>query len=185
MRPEHLCFSYNDYGKPALVTTGNWENLNFNLSHSDGLALYGITRGREIGIDLERVHEGIEFEQVAKRFFSQREREELQSLPAEQRPEAFFNCWTRKEAYIKARGGGLAIRLDQFDVSLAPDKPALLLGTRNATAEAYRWTMRGLNSKPGYVGALVVEGTDWQLAHWQWHRPELSRSYEVRSANGV
>jgi 4'-phosphopantetheinyl transferase len=92
----------------------------------------------------------------------------LRALPAGQQTEAFFNCWTRKEAYIKARGEGLSLPLDQFDVSLAPGEPAALLRTRIAANEASRWSMIELAPAAGYKAALVVEGQDWQLRRWQW-----------------
>lgn len=168
MASNQIRFAYGDYGKPALAADLNQENLNFNLSHSDGLALFAFTHGRDIGIDLERVQEDLGLEQIAARFFSERENLELRLLSSNQGIAAFFNCWARKEAYIKARGGGFSVGLDQFDVSLAPDKPAELLCTRDDPTEASRWTMREIILKPGYAGALVVEGDGWQLSFREW-----------------
>jgi 4'-phosphopantetheinyl transferase len=104
--------------------------LNFNLSHSAGLALYAFARDQEVGVDVERVRFDIEHEQIAERFFSPYERSVLRSLPAEEKAETFFACWTRKEAFIKAHGEGLSLPLDQFDVSLASGEPARLLAGR-------------------------------------------------------
>ena len=101
--------------------------LRFNLAHSHELALYAFTRGREIGVDIEYLRALPDADQIADRFFSARENATLQALPASQRRQAFFNCWTRKEAYIKAIGKGLSQPLDQFEVSLAPGDPARLL----------------------------------------------------------
>ena len=92
----------------------------------------------------------------------------LRALSAEVQREAFFNCWTRKEAYLKARGEGLSLPLDQFDLSLAPGEPAALLDTRPDPAEAARWSLQDLTAAPGYAAALAVAGHGWRLACWQW-----------------
>jgi 4'-phosphopantetheinyl transferase len=168
MEPDQLRFCYSDYGKPSLATTPVQGTLSFNVSHSYGLALYAITQGREIGIDLERVRADLDYEQIAARFFSPRENAVLRALPAELKLEAFFNCWTRKEAYIKARGKGLSLPLDQFDVSLAPGEPTMLLNTRGDPQEAARWSLQALTPGPGYVAALAVEGHGWRFKYWQW-----------------
>ncbi len=168
MEPGQLRFCYSPYGKPSLATTPGQDMLSFNVSHSHGLAIYALTRGREIGADLERVRADLDCEQIAARFFSPRENAVLCALPAKVKPKAFFNCWTRKEAYIKARGGGLSLPLDQFDVSLAPGELAMLLNTRGDPQEATRWSLQALTPGPGYVAALAVEGHGWRLACWQW-----------------
>ena len=85
--------------------------------------------------------------------------------------QAFFLCWTRKEAYIKARGEGLSLPLDQFDVSLVPGEPAALLSTHRNPHEAFRWSLQELTPAPGYAAALAVEGHGWHLACWQWPDP--------------
>lgn len=162
-----LRFGYGLYGKPALTGECGGEDLRFNLSHSDGLALYAVTRGREVGVDLERIRADFVDEQVAKRFFSPEEVSALQALPAHLQKEAFFNCWTRKEAYIKARGEGLSFPLDKFEVSLSPGAPAALVSTLSDPQEATRWSLHHLFPGPGYVGALAVEGQSWQLKCWQ------------------
>ena len=163
--PNRLRFNYSPHGKPALATDGD---LRFNLSHSHGLALYAFARGRELGIDLERHRPDVADEGIAERFFSRAEVEALQALPRELRPEGFFNCWTRKEAYIKARGEGLSLALDRFDVSLAPGEPAALLSLRGNLQEAARWSLRALAPGAGYAAALAVEGQGWELKCWRW-----------------
>jgi 4'-phosphopantetheinyl transferase len=168
VEPGQLRFCYSDYGKPSLAPPSGPKTLNFNLSHSDRLVLYAVTRGREIGIDLERVRPVPEAEQIAERFFSAEENAVFRTLPARLKQEAFFTCWTRKEAYIKARGEGLSLPLDQFDVSLVPGEPAMLLSTRGDPQEAARWSLRELMPGPGYVAAIAVEGHDWRLACWQF-----------------
>lgn len=92
----------------------------FNISHSHGLALYAITEGREFGVDVERIEPDMVRKTIAEQFFSQRAVDTLRRLPANLQPATFFDCWTRKVAYIKPRGEGLSIPLDQFDVSLIP-----------------------------------------------------------------
>ncbi len=165
---QSVAFCYGPQAKPALAGKSGADAIHFNMSHSHGLALYAVARGREIGIDLEFVREGLEAEQLAERFFSQREIATLRALPAGLRKHAFFLCWTRKEAYIKARGEGLSMALDQFDVSLTPGEPAALLGTRPDSDEAARWSLRELSVAPGYVSALAVAGQGWSLCCWQW-----------------
>jgi 4'-phosphopantetheinyl transferase len=171
MAPGRLRFRTNDHGKPYLAPMSGQKTLNFNLSHSDGLALYAITCDREIGIDLERVRPVAEAEQFAARFFSAQENGVFRTLPVGLKREGFFTCWTRKEAYIKARGEGLSLPLDQFDVSLIPDEPAKLVSTRGDPREAWRWSLRELMPGPGYVAALAVEGRDWRLVCWQFPEP--------------
>lgn len=168
MEPGQLGFRYSSYGKPSLEQEKNLEDLRFNLSHSGELALIAVTRGREIGVDIELIRHDVMEDKIAERFFSQLEVAMLRALPADLQAEAFFNCWTRKEAYIKARGEGLSLPLDKFDVSLAPGEPAALLGIRIGSEEMSRWNMLELAVGEGYAAALVVEGRDRQLKCWQW-----------------
>ena len=107
-------------------------------------------------------------EEIAARFFSAQENMALQNLPAKQKHQAFFNCWTRKEAYIKAIGEGLSMPLDEFDVSLTSDEPATLLNVRKDPHQVLHWTLQALQPAPGYVAALMVETGDWRLSCWQW-----------------
>ena len=145
-------FSYSTFGKPYLEQE-LYGNLCFNLSHSDGLALLAVARGRKLGIDVERIRPEIIKENVAEHFFSPEEVTKLRSLPVDQQAEAFFNCWTRKEAYIKARGEGLSIPLDQFNVSLMPGEPAALLEMKIDPEEVNRWHMMELVSGSNFKAA--------------------------------
>jgi 4'-phosphopantetheinyl transferase len=163
--PQDVRFVYTNYGKPLLPGA---MALRFNLTHSHGLALLAVTHGRDIGVDLEHIRDNLEGEQLAERFFSPREAAALRALPPELRREAFFHCWTRKEAYIKANGKGLSLPLDQFDVTLCPGEPAALLATQHDPDEARRWSMRSLVPNEGYVGALAVEGYSWRLWCGDW-----------------
>jgi 4'-phosphopantetheinyl transferase len=166
--PSALVFRYSAYGKPALADGFDDGVLRFNVSHSHEMALFAVTCGREVGIDIEFLGREIRGEEIAERFFSAGECATLRDLPQEVKHQAFFNCWTRKEAYIKAHGEGLSLPLDQFDVSLAPGEPAALLATRSDPQEACRWSMQALSPRAGYVAALAVEGQGWQLRCWQW-----------------
>ena len=166
--PGQLRFCYNSYGKPALIEETGAEELRFNLSHSHDMALYAVTHGREIGVDIERFRPDVEVEKLAERFFSPREAAVLRALPEHLRKEGFFNCWTRKEAYIKAEGKGMSIPLSTFDVSLMPGEPAALLRTESHPQETSRWSLQALNPAPGYAAALAVKGHNWELKCWQW-----------------
>lgn len=163
--PESLRFEANDYGKPSLRGA---EALRFNLSHSHGIALYAFTLGRELGVDVEYVREDFDGLQIAGRYFSPREVEALTALPDGVRRRAFFECWSRKEAYIKARGLGLSMPLDSFDVSLAPDEPAALLRADEAWTGGRPWSLVELRPGDEHVGALAVEGDGWTLSCRQW-----------------
>lgn len=166
--PIELIFNYNDYGKPVLAEQSGGDRLKFNVSHSHVLALFGITLDHEIGIDIERIRPDFAELKIAQRFFSAREVEVLMSLPEAIQKSAFFNCWTRKEAFIKAKGKGLSIPLSQFDASLAPDEPAELLTVKNEPQEAARWLLYNLDPGEDYKAALAVEKNNWQLRYWKW-----------------
>lgn len=155
--PAQLRFVYSAYGKPSLGAEFD-QRLRFNLSHSHELALCAVTLERDVGVDVEFIRPEFADDDVARRFFSAPETARLRALPRAQYAEAFFNCWTRKEAYIKARGEGLSMPLDKFEVSLAPGEPAALLNTFDAPAEAARWSLYALEPGPGYVGAVAVAG---------------------------
>ncbi|HZE69993.1 MAG TPA: 4'-phosphopantetheinyl transferase superfamily protein [Pyrinomonadaceae bacterium] len=162
--PGEIQFSYGAQGKPQLATANaQLHPFHFNLAHSGTLALYAFTRVGEIGVDLERIRPEFTGDDIAKRFFSPGEVACLNELSRELRHEAFFNCWTRKEAFIKAIGMGLSLSLDQFDVTLGPAEPAELLRTRWDEKEAARWSLKALDVGPGYVAAVAVAGRDWQL----------------------
>lgn len=170
MAPAELRFSYADHGKPHLApqTAQPLSQLNFNLAHSGGLAVYGFTGLGEIGIDVEQIKPDFTGDDIARRFFSVAEVACLDQLPLNERALAFFNCWTRKEAFIKAKGMGLSLGLDQFDVTLAPHQKAQLLRTRWDESEANRWSLRALDIGAGYVGAVAVEAHDGQLNCWDF-----------------
>jgi 4'-phosphopantetheinyl transferase len=164
--PSRVRFDYTTYGKPMLAPASAQETITFNLAHSGQIALYAVARDRAVGVDIEQIRSGIEYEQIAERFFSATERAQLRALPANQRTVAFFTCWTRKEAYIKAQGEGLSLPLGQFDVSFAPGEPARLVHTAGDPGEAARWSLHELHPGAGYVAALAAEGQGWRVACW-------------------
>jgi 4'-phosphopantetheinyl transferase len=168
IEPSQVSFSYGPYGKPEVAGKAGQRALRFNISHSHGLALYAVTHEREIGVDVERIRPDLDGEKIAERFFSPREAGMLRALPAQMRQGAFFSCWTCKEAYLKAKGEGLTLRLDQFEVSVSPGEPATLLRINGDPKEASHWSLKELDPGPGYVAALAVKGHGWHLRCWQW-----------------
>ena len=154
--PEQLRFSHSHHGKPELH--GQLKHcVEFNVSHSDGMAIVSFANARRLGVDIEKVRLGFEHERIAERFFSENEREQLRSISRQEIPHAFFRCWTRKEAFIKALGEGLSHPLHQFDVELRPGKSPCLLSTRPDPDEAPRWTLYDIPVPAGYVAALAME----------------------------
>ncbi|HLF24976.1 MAG TPA: 4'-phosphopantetheinyl transferase superfamily protein [Anaerolineae bacterium] len=166
--PERLQFRYGAHGKPALAPERGGDALHFNVSHSHGLALCAFAYAQDIGVDLEYVHPLDDLEPIAQRFFSAYESSRLLALLPAQRLEAFYNCWTRKEAYIKACGAGLAYALNRFDVSLAPGEPAQILSIDGSASKAARWFLQALTPAPDYAAAVAVEGQGWHIQCWQW-----------------
>jgi 4'-phosphopantetheinyl transferase len=158
--PAALAFAVGEHGKPALSRTPGASDigLEFNLSHSEDVALVAVTRARPVGVDVQRWSEGVSHLELAERFFSPQEREALRLLsPAPEMIAAgFFAAWTRKEAYLKATGHGITRGLHHFDVTLAPGEGARLLADRLDREATERWSMTELAAGPGYSAALVV-----------------------------
>lgn len=161
IRPAAVTFSYGANGKPALLDSSS--PIRFNSSHSGNTALYAFTQNGELGVDIEQIRPVEYIEEIADRFFCREEARELRSLPPSQRLTAFFRCWTRKEAYVKAVGGGLSIRLDSFRVTLLPrDRPALI-GIENSTRYAEPWTIHDVRTVTGFAAALAYPGNPRSL----------------------
>jgi 4'-phosphopantetheinyl transferase len=171
--PGELGFWHNACGKPFLAFPSGHVSLHFNLSHSGSLALLAITRHRHIGVDLERVRTDVARERIAEHMFSPAETARLRALPLDRQPEAFFQCWTRKEAYIKARGQGLSIPLRQFTVPVDPDEPVRLVEVDPDPTAPSSWYLCDLFPGEGFMAALAVEGLGWQLECWQWQSDHL------------
>ncbi|MEG4074515.1 4'-phosphopantetheinyl transferase superfamily protein [Microcoleus sp. Pol14C2] len=168
INPHILRFDYNPYGKPSLIAAQGGNTLSFNLSHSGNMALIAITKNRDIGVDIESINPNFPGLEIAEKFFSPLENSVLRSLPEHFQPKAFFTCWTRKEAYIKAVGKGLSIPLNQFDVTLAPGEPPALLNVEDNPEEASRWSLRELIPSSDMVAAVAVAGDCSKLYCWQW-----------------
>ncbi len=161
--PGALRFDYGAHGKPALPGSP----VRFNLSHAGGIALCAVALDRDVGVDVEQVRALPDLARIARRFFSPSEADALAGLPRAEREAAFFTCWTRKEAYIKALGRGMAVPLDGFAVSFDPGAPARLVWTTLDDRGPACWSLRDLDAGPGYAAAVMVEGPAalrcWQL----------------------
>lgn len=152
--PERLTFQYGEYGKPRLA--GRSHPV-FNVSHSADCALIAIAHDGVLGVDIEAVRALDDRDALAGSVFSASEIACLRSLPAAERDRAFFVCWTRKEAFVKATGDGLARPLADFDVTVAPwESPRLSIAAD--PSEAARWMMASLEPLPGFESALVADG---------------------------
>ena len=161
--PRKLVFHYSEKEKPSLAPAHSVSTLEFNVSHSGGMALLAFSRERLLGVDVEQLRVDFDHAAIARRFFSEQERHQLAELAPGERFHGFFRCWTRKEAYIKAQGAGLSLPLDQFDVSLRPGEKNALLATRPDPAEAAQWSLREVPVRDGYIAALCVRGGGWHL----------------------
>jgi 4'-phosphopantetheinyl transferase len=157
--PADLVFTVGPHGKPTVENLG----LEFNLSHSGGWGLLAVTRDRRVGVDVERVRVDFAGEDIARRFFAPAEVEALAGSAPDQYATGFFRCWTRKEAYVKARGDGLSLALDRFEVPLDQGATHALASCLDDPSECARWSLREIVPAPGYLGALVVEGDGWTL----------------------
>jgi len=153
LKPVEVAISTGEFGKPYISKSINTNNLEFNLSHSGAVFLVAVSYGRGIGVDVEKLRDDVAVEDLSTRYFSTEEVAELQALPTGLRRLGFFLCWTRKEAYVKAKALGLHIPLDRFSVSLTPGQPAEIRGT-----EAGVWTVLSFEPEPGHVAAVVAEG---------------------------
>jgi 4'-phosphopantetheinyl transferase len=164
-----VIFDYTTYGKPSIAGPKSQYGLFFNLTHSHHLALLAVTLEGDVGIDVEYVHNVDDG--IPERYFSPSEVSALRALPKNLQQEAFFNCWTRKEAYIKSLGEGLSLALDSFDVSLEPGAPAAILGIRHRAEQPSAWTLMHLTPTEGYVGALAIRARDCSLRFWKLDPP--------------
>jgi 4'-phosphopantetheinyl transferase len=168
-RPGRIRYEYRAFGRPELHPRFGGR-LRFNLSHSGDLALVAIAAESDVGVDVEYCRSHSDYAEIARQHFSATEVDQLNALPEPLRAEAFLACWTKKEAYVKARGRGLAMPLNGFTVPLTTDPaqgPATVVAP-NDTGRAVRWTIHTLRPAPGFIGALAVQGGGWRLSQWQW-----------------
>ena len=157
-------FTYGPYGKPALGPGGG--HVEFNVSHASGLALFALTGGQRVGVDVERVRSDFACAAITERFFSAGERTRLRGLPPEARAQAFFRCWARKEAYLKGRGEGILNGLDRFDATVGDGNTPLIVTSQNGDAGC--WTLSDLPAPPCYVAALAIETVTPRITCWRW-----------------
>jgi 4'-phosphopantetheinyl transferase len=164
--PQRLEFVFNEQGKPRL--SGPDCRLRFNMSHTRGLTMIAVCLDAELGIDVEALRPVEDRDDIAARHFSPIERRSLQAEPEADRDLAFLRCWTRKEAYVKARGEGLSLPLDGFAVTLDGKHRAALVHCSWDEHEPYRWMIEHLQPMPGYIGAIVIEQGAWSMIHFTW-----------------
>jgi 4'-phosphopantetheinyl transferase len=157
VQPESVELTYGPHGKPALAPACAANDLRFNVSHSEDVAVYAFAHGREVGIDVEAIRTIDNADGIAARFFSRRENATYRALDPQDRPLGFFNCWTRKEAFVKALGAGLSHPLDCFDVSLAPRDPVRILRVDGIAGPDCGWTVHKFTPRPGFIGAVVTQ----------------------------
>jgi 4'-phosphopantetheinyl transferase len=166
--PRELKFTYGPKGKPELSAGQNPDLVTFNLSHSGDLALLAVARNQVLGADVEFIKPDFGGMEIAERFFSASEVQTLFALDASEQNAAFFSCWTRKEAFIKAVGEGLSLPLDSFDVAFAPGVKPALTRVEGSPGETSRWRMYDIPADPQYKAALVIEGQEHRLSYWRF-----------------
>jgi 4'-phosphopantetheinyl transferase len=166
-KPQALIFRYGPHGKPALATRTSSTALTFNFSHSKDLALLAVTAAREIGIDIEYLHRDISVDSFARHILCENEAAALQRLPAERRKQALLTAWTRKEAYLKALGVGLAQSMKSFSVGIDDDETTVRR-LENANGEPQLWTFAPLAVHPDYLACLISPGSDWTPSCFDW-----------------
>jgi|HubBroStandDraft_4_1064222.scaffolds.fasta_scaffold79776_2 4'-phosphopantetheinyl transferase len=184
-QPGDVAFRFGPRGKPMLQGDSR---MRFNMAHSGSLALYAITVDCEIGVDVEELRDIPELEQVASHYFSKAEALQLLSIADEMATrEAFYRCWTRKEAYIKAVGDGLYLPLDQFQVTLLSDAPAKFIHIGDDSAAAAEWTLQHLDPAPNYFGALAYHAAPRNIVFHEPLKPEqlLNGIWSPRSRAGL
>ena len=157
VRPEAVEFAYGRCAKPALSPRFAGSELHFNLSHCDDVAVYALSWGAEVGIDVEAIRLHADADTLASRFFSPAEIASYRALDARERPPAFVNCWTRKEAFVKALGDGLSMPLQDFDVTLAPTEPATIVRVGDKAGADSGWSLASFSPAPGHVAAVVSQ----------------------------
>jgi 4'-phosphopantetheinyl transferase len=169
VHPTNVQFTYEVNGKPILANRQKADQiLHFNVSHSQGLALYAVSNCAPLGVDVEFLRPIPDMAQIARSYFSKGEYAALSAVPAAHQVHAFYKCWTSKEAFIKATGDGLSFVLDRFEVELRPDHPSQLLSLDGDTDDAAAWTLKELAPGPGYIGAVAIRRRDVAISCKAW-----------------
>lgn len=167
INPKDISFKYTSFGKPLLAFQSS---LKFNVSHSGDMAAFAFFQNQEIGVDIEKIKEDFDVLELAQNFFSKREITSLEKQSPEDLPKAFFRCWTRKEAFIKAEGSGLSFPLDKFAVSLDDDHQAELLETQWNPSEKKEWALFSFTPATGYIAAVAVATPNLEITYQNWDR---------------
>jgi 4'-phosphopantetheinyl transferase len=168
-------FIYSSRGKPAVP---NSHRVRFNLSHSGDFVVYALAMGQELGVDVELIRPVENMEDMAQHSFSAEECRELSTVPHDRRTKAFFDCWTRKEAFIKAIGHGLLYPLDRFQVTLLPDEPAGFVSINGRPGSETQWSLHDVSPVKEYAAALAVERRSSRIRAWKFESPvECARFY--------
>jgi 4'-phosphopantetheinyl transferase len=174
--PANLCFEMNACGKPRLVRAPKRPYAHFNVSHSEALAAVAVSREHAVGVDVERIHYGLAFREIALRFFAPSEAAVVCAPPKPLNTQLFFRCWTRKEAFVKACGEGLKIRLDSFDVR--PNEEGPIFVVRGAGTSTSHWTVTDIAPAAVFAGAVAVQGNggDARCGWWPCPATDVSRT---------
>ena len=183
IEPSLVHFCYGKHGKPALTDTFGNGTIHFNMSHSQGVALFAFTRDHQIGVDIEHIRDIPEMDQIAEQFFSIAEKNVFRTLPKSKKKEAFFSCWTRKEAFVKSIGDGFTRPLDTFEISMAPGESARLLSIEGDKKGSSRWFIEDLRPAPGYAAAFAIERRSCELHCYQWPH-QSGRNYDHLARTG-
>jgi len=166
LKPASIRFGYGPNGKPFLDEACNPDELTFNLSHSEELAIYAISRKRKIGVDVERLRPIPESDKIVADLYSST------ACRLGERAEAFLDWWTRHEAYLKASGNGLSRRMGSTEDSVLEKPPSRSIAPDRASAETIEWSWQTFTPAPGHIATIVVEGTDWRLSCWEWREDD-------------
>lgn len=175
IEPDKLQFSYGPQGKPFLAESFQGKKLEFNMSHSHEFALYAVTFNRQVGVDLEHIYRFAETDSLAYQILSKQEKTAWRKYPVNEKLDLLFRYWTCKEAYVKATGEGIAQPLEKIHISLNQGSEVRFISINRSVREALRWSLQELYPFPGFAAALVVEGFDYRLNHWQWPQDQISR----------
>jgi 4'-phosphopantetheinyl transferase len=159
-------FEYEKYGKPKLKHN---TNLNFNVSHSGDLAIIGFVHNHTIGVDIEKIKNDFDTFEIASSCFSKHEIDALHKISKQEQHKAFYRCWTRKEAFIKAKGSGLSFPLDEFSVSLESDLDADVVWTKWNTDEKDQWKLTSFIPSEDYIAATIVDSEIEDTLYFDWN----------------
>jgi 4'-phosphopantetheinyl transferase len=168
LRPGMLRLTYGPYGKPALDDALNVDHLCFNNSESGGHALYAFAQDREIGVDVEQIRDIPEMAHIVRLFFSKAEQAAFVSLLPQEKIKSFFDGWARKEALIKALGGGLSIPLNKFDISPGPENLGTFISRDEVLNPTSKWTIQDVSPSQECSAAVAVEGGGFTIRCWNW-----------------